>query len=246
MSLILEALRKSEAERRRGQAPDLFAELPPAPRPRGARLPAWSWVAAAAALGLGIAWWLRDDPVPTPTSTDSAGVDAIAVPGPRRVVERAPVAAAPQVPIGTPAPAPVLAAPPVPTAVEPAMDAVATPATGIAAAPVPARTRSAPAAAPAESAPLPAQPPASAAPRALPADAGVAMIHSLPADQRTALPPLKLTMHLWDERPAQRFVILDGQRLGEGGRLGELVVDTIEPDAVLLDWNGRKLRLPLR
>ena len=29
MSLILEALRKSEAERRRGDAPDLRVELPP-------------------------------------------------------------------------------------------------------------------------------------------------------------------------------------------------------------------------
>ena len=33
MSLILEALRKSEAERRRGQVPGLHAELPPAARP---------------------------------------------------------------------------------------------------------------------------------------------------------------------------------------------------------------------
>jgi general secretion pathway protein B len=29
MSLILEALRKSEAERRRGESPDLRTELPP-------------------------------------------------------------------------------------------------------------------------------------------------------------------------------------------------------------------------
>lgn len=62
MSLILEALRKSEAERRRGEAPDLHAELAPmaapAPAPRGrlalvavavaavllvAALVAWSW-----------------------------------------------------------------------------------------------------------------------------------------------------------------------------------------------------------
>ncbi|WP_211340622.1 hypothetical protein, partial [Thermomonas haemolytica] len=34
MSLILEALRKSEAERRRDRAPDLRLELPPVPRRR--------------------------------------------------------------------------------------------------------------------------------------------------------------------------------------------------------------------
>ena len=34
MSLILEALRKSEAERRRGSTPDVAMELPPVPAAR--------------------------------------------------------------------------------------------------------------------------------------------------------------------------------------------------------------------
>ena len=44
MSLILEALRKSEAQRRRAQAPDLRAELPPAPLQRRVAIPAWAWL----------------------------------------------------------------------------------------------------------------------------------------------------------------------------------------------------------
>ena len=44
MSLILEALRKSEAERRRGQAPDLYAELPPVARMQRQPVPVWLWV----------------------------------------------------------------------------------------------------------------------------------------------------------------------------------------------------------
>ena len=42
MSLILEALRKSEAERRRGETPSLHGELPPRLRVRGTRS-AWTW-----------------------------------------------------------------------------------------------------------------------------------------------------------------------------------------------------------
>ena len=38
MSLILEALRKSEAERRLGSTPDVAMELPPVPAARCARL----------------------------------------------------------------------------------------------------------------------------------------------------------------------------------------------------------------
>ena len=53
-------------------------------------------------------------------------------------------------------------------------------------------------------------------------------------------------MHLWNDEPARRFVILDGQRLGEGGRIGEAVVTAILPDGVILDWNGTRLKLPIR
>ena len=56
MSLILEALRKSEAERRRGASPDVAVELPPAPAARGRAVPAWVPPAIAAALALAI--WL--------------------------------------------------------------------------------------------------------------------------------------------------------------------------------------------
>ena len=41
MSLILDALRKSEAERRRGQSPDLFAATPGAPAPGRERPRVW-------------------------------------------------------------------------------------------------------------------------------------------------------------------------------------------------------------
>lgn len=56
MSLILDALRKSEAERRRGQSPDLYSELPPPSRRAAKRMLPWQWLALAAGT-LAIAGW---------------------------------------------------------------------------------------------------------------------------------------------------------------------------------------------
>ncbi|RFP59434.1 hypothetical protein D0Y53_10730 [Luteimonas weifangensis] len=86
-------------------------------------------------------------------------------------------------------------------------------------------------------------PPAQPAPAAA-IDAPLSL-SALSVEERRALPPLKLSMHLWNPDPARRFVILDGQRAGEGDRIGDAVVVAIARDGVLLDWNGRRLRLPL-
>ena len=51
---------------------------------------------------------------------------------------------------------------------------------------------------------------------------------------------------MWNEDPSQRFVILDGDRLREGDRIGDAVVSAITRDGVVLDWNGRRLTLPIR
>jgi general secretion pathway protein B len=51
---------------------------------------------------------------------------------------------------------------------------------------------------------------------------------------------------MWNNDAAQRFVIIDGARLRIGDHLGAVVVADILPDGVLLDWNGRALKLPLR
>jgi len=72
MSLILDALRKSEAERRRGEMPDLRAELPPSVRtvaPRR-RWPVWFAGIAAVIAIVALAWgvWNRA-PAPLPADT---------------------------------------------------------------------------------------------------------------------------------------------------------------------------------
>jgi general secretion pathway protein B len=91
-------------------------------------------------------------------------------------------------------------------------------------------------------------PPAVVPPPSLPAASPTQALSlsDLSAEERKALPPLKMSMHLWNESPAQRLVIIDGQRLHEGDRVGNAVVTTILSNGVLLDWNGRQLRLPIR
>ena len=61
----------------------------------------------------------------------------------------------------------------------------------------------------------------------------------------TSLPPVKLSMHMWDESPSRRFVILDGQRMAEGDRNGEVTVVSIERDGVIVERNGQRARVPL-
>lgn len=238
MSLILEALRKSEAERRRGLPPDLLHELPP-PRPRARRVPAWAWPAAAVLAACVLAWGLwpravtRPPPVETqpsvPMATDPAPASSLPAdtPPPSRSVP------APALPRAT-APTPPLAdtirpTPVAPAPVDPNADA------GM---PIPASPPTAP------PDPAPATT-ASTAPAGTPAGR-VRLLSELDPATRKALPPLRLSMHMWNADPARRFAIIDGMRVVEGDRIGEASVARIESDGVLLEWQGSQVRIPLR
>ena len=98
------------------------------------------------------------------------------------------------------------------------------------------------AAAPPPEAENPAPAPASTAPAH---ERPILALADLTPAERTALPALKLTMHMWSQDPARRFVILDGHRLGEGSRASNAVIERIEPDGVILAADGQRIRLPL-
>lgn len=240
MSLILEALRKSEAERQRGRMPDLHAELPPLAPSRPARNPTWPWMAAGVLLLAGglAAWSMLGARDATPS--DGAAVRAMpavardAMPPVPHLQSSAPPEGAHAItrePADTSAP------------IAPRrQDAPPTTATRIPPPPAPTATTVAtvPALAP------PPAPPASLPPSPV-ADGGAVMtLADLAPAQRKALPPLRLSMHMWNDDPSQRFVILDGARVGEGDRVGDAVVRAITRDGVLLDWQGRALKVPLR
>lgn len=219
MSLILEALRKSEAERRRGQVPDVAAELPPTPLAHARRTPAWLWpVAAIGTLIVALLlWWsLRDAPAPMQP-----------VASPQR--SEAEAEAAPPVLVARPRPAtPAIAPSPTPVRSQRAPEPLP-PAAAAIASPQPQTPQTA--IAPAPSAPAPSAPAST-----LPAPDNIPTTTSSRAE---------LTMHVWDESAARRFVILDGQRMGEGDRNGALQVIAIERDSVVIERNGRRSRLRL-
>lgn len=234
MSVILDALRKSEAERQRGRAPGLFVEQVALPS-RRRRRPAWIFVLPALlAAGIVAGWFLRPQ-------TNGPTVAAVAVNAPPATVP-APavqegVASAPALPV--PADSNSLVPPPqlLPEMPPPAPQ-TAPPATAVAV-PAPAPVARAPAAV--EPPPAPAQSPAPA----LPVEPMLPRLADLPAAERGTLPPLKLSMHVFADAPAQRFVILDGRRQGEGASpAAGVVIEEIRRDGVVLSANGRRLLLP--
>ena len=242
MSLILEALRKSEAERRRGESPDLYAELPPLARAHRRPMPIWLWLVIGVA-ALAIVLWLvqsvRQRPAPAAVeaiASDTADGDiappVVADADPPHPTPPAPTTTTPVRPVEptrNPAPDIVLGEPP----------DVASPPPAPAAAPDIAAVAAPPVAAPET---LPVPPP----PVPVTNDADLLRLADLSAEQRKQLPPLKISMHMWNDAPAQRFVIIDGNRLAEGDRIGDAVVEAIKTDGVVLNWNGRRLKLPIR
>ena len=63
----------------------------------------------------------------------------------------------------------------------------------------------------------PSEPVAASKPE--PAGDRIESLSDLSTTDRQALPPLKLSMHLWNADPARRFVILDGNRVGEAWKI---------------------------
>lgn len=206
MSLILEALRKSEAERRRGVAPDVAMELPPAPAARARAVRPWVWpvLAFAAIAILALAWWPRRETAAPP--------EPVAAPA---------ASAAP--PVAT---VPVIVARPAARSVAPPVEPVAV------AAPAAAPVATAPASLPAQPSIAPASPPPG------PPD-------DVPDIDASSMPQVRLSMHMWNETPSQRFVILNGQRMAEGDRNGDLAVVAIERDGVVVERDGQRARVPL-
>ncbi len=70
-------------------------------------------------------------------------------------------------------------------------------------------------------------------------------IHDLTLAQRQGLPPLKMSMHVYHRDVARRFVIIDGQRLNEGGVMGnETWTREIVPDGAIIEYKSIRFLLP--
>lgn len=231
MSLILDALKKADAERALGRAPGLQAQ-PMAwtdDDETAARRPRWLWPALGAAvllaLGAAGAWWLKT--VGTPKPVELAQTAPAAPPSPRS-------------PEAAPAPPAVLLPAPAPPTVAPATQPLDTvpphPIRPIVPTPPPALQRAttppkdpAPLATPPRK-PLPATAAAPAAepPKPPPAAATVPPVESLPEAFRRTLPPLAVGGSIHAERPADRILIVNGQPLKEGDTVdGRVTLESI-------------------
>ena len=260
MSLILEALRKSEAERRRGQAPDLLSEATPiAPASPTTMARSWPWLFALAAVIIVALLLLLWRPRDAAMSGDSAIAESQETPAAKdNHMASMGVARAAVIP-AHPVIAPRRAAAPGATSTA---RAAAAPSPEILPAAVPSKTEATPPAQEVAAATKPIAPPAIEPPVVTPAAASEPVpvstatsftspdtplrLTDLAGDERKQLPALKISMHMWAPDAAHRFAIIDGNRVSEGDRVGEATIEAILEDSVMLAWRGRHIRLPIR
>lgn len=227
MSFILDALKKSEAERNHNSGPTLLEFRPARPLPR---LPWWAIVIAVALLAnLGVlAYALLRAPPPAIVTQPSTAVPA-------------PAPAPTGTPVAAPAPAPQ-AAVTAPAPVAPATDAVAE--GGVLPDPALARTPLPPPGIDPDD--LPAVAPRSPPPAARPvagSELGLPTMADL-AGAGVRLPELRLALHAWDPVPASRYVLLNGTRMREGEVTPDgLKVEQVTETGVVLEWRGRRFTL---
>jgi general secretion pathway protein B len=296
MSLILEALRKSEAERRRGQAPGLFVEQVRVPVRRREGTPAWAWALMLLLAGVLAAWGWREFGERAPASEESAAIVSSDGSATSRSIAQTsePASGNSQRMVGADASSDA-AARTTDSANEPAAATAAGedargfdayPARGTSTAEAPSSRDDATLASGAQgvatapqgtSPPTPAsagsatrEPDAASAitsvpdsePGNTPATTGIAhntsavppapvpedeylpRLSELTGDERSGLPALKLSMHVYADDPTQRFVIVDGRRLREGDSpAAGIAVEAIRRDGLVLSVNGRRVLL---
>lgn len=239
MSYILEALKKSQAERQLGELPSIHApqvQLQAAATAGGTgRLPAWLALAGVSvAVAAALLWW----------QPWQASAVAVAVPAPAS----APVVAAATLP--SPPPVPV----PQPLAQPAAAPAVAPPAAAPAPRPEakPAPKREAPPAPAAVAAvlkPDPAPAAAAAAAAAVPpvpaADEAVPGMRDLPEPIQRQIPPIAIGGYIYSKNPADRLLLIDKVLRHEGEELAPgLVLEKLQPKAAIFSFKGYRYRVP--
>lgn len=239
MSIILDALKKSENERRRAQRPG-FSDLPAATP--SAAVPGWAMAAigalASLVVVLAVAWWRGVGGLPPGTDTPVVAAPAPESPAPATVAQEPSVQTQPDRAVrpleretrdtgrtgATEAPRS-----------EPVTEAAPEPGSRVAASPLPEPVRP-PAG---DAAPQRTEPERTAADRDLP------MAADLMLDGELSLPQLHMELHVYSTDPARRVVFINGERLREGDELraGPRLVEILA-DGAVLSHEGRRFVLP--
>jgi general secretion pathway protein B len=241
MSLLLDALRKAEQERRLGQPPSALdppAPVSAAPRERSPRV--LVRVGLLAGVVAVLAWALSGGPRPPKPGTsvvppETAAVPARPAPAPsapplleaESLAEVEPLESLADLPLAPPPPAPRRAEP----AAEPERVIAEVPAGEQALRVVEAQA--------------PVLTPQAPTSEVGPAPPGLPRIADLPPQIRQAFPEPRLEVHVYNDDPQRRFVLMDGQRYREGDRVGDGArVARILPDGVVLEASGVEALLP--
>ena len=220
MSIILDALRKSDNERRRQERPSI-SQLPPVTA--GTAMPGWVFtilgVLATLVVVLAVAFWhfagSAGGRMPTAAhqaadQTNDSGARA----GLEQRQEQAPAAAARPL---------AREIPPAPTTDTPRPGEQAAPTAAPPSSPAPAGTTVTP---PAATSDLPS-------------------FDELMARGELSVPGLHMDLHVYATDPAQRFVFINGRRLRHGDEFaGGVRIVEILADGVILQHDGRRFVLP--
>lgn len=227
MSYILDALRKSEAERRQGKAPDLGQQVQMVYRPKKKPLSPVVWVVLALLLNAAVMAYLfwpaqSSDPRPVDDAPTAA--------------RQAPLVADPDVLVSEQGqsgrtPAPVEATP----QAEPSQEVVAA-----------FEVIDEPLAESGNEAPLVIVPDQSVRERVLtPADSQGRVPHlvELPLSFQKSVPDLTFNSHIYSSDPMASRVMINNQYLRPGDTFDSLVVERITEDGVILSKSGQRFRV---
>lgn len=236
MSYILDALNKAERERKRGQIPSL--ENPDiATAPHTQRNP-WLWVAAFAVIFNAVLAGL----LMYSSSQTNRGIE------PTAVATTTPVTPAPDTtPTPTPADLPIhraiapVNAPAIPLMTDQELQAQArelaieTPETP----PVPATSVNKKAATPVKK---PVAPVADNTPLEM-----IPLLSEKPLSLQQAIPPFRVDVHVYATEPANRFVMINMKRYGEGDEVAsQLLLERITKEGMVLLFRGERFRFLMK
>jgi general secretion pathway protein B len=222
VSLILDALRKADAERERGSVPSLHSQPVVSPsvgalsRPKVR--PNWLWIAIGAAIGLvAAATWVmtgRNAPAPSAVTTNVA-------PAQPSMLEPTPVRP------------PTVSAPPLPAAGSTDTQPIAEPA--------PWRQ---PSESKAPRADAKSDTPVRTLGNVLPAEAPVYSREQLPPEIRAALPQIAIGGNVYSPDPTARSLIVNGRLHRERDRLtDELSLEEIKLRAAIFRFRGYRVEV---
>ncbi|MEF2267399.1 general secretion pathway protein GspB [Janthinobacterium sp. LS2A] len=223
MSYILEALKKSQAERQLGELPSIHAPQVQlhdgAASGAASRAPVWltlGGVAVAVAAAL-LLWQPWQAAATAPEAAPAVLAQAVPAPVPAAV----PPAVSVPAPVAVPVPVP-----PAPT-IAPVQHAR----------PVAEPKQEPPVPVPAPAVPVPA--PAAAAEETVPG------MRDLPEPIQRQIPPVAIGGYIYSKNPADRLLLIDKALRHEGEELAPgLVLEKLQPKAAIFSFKGYRYRVP--